>query len=106
MSKENNVNNNSKPWYEKLPHVYVILFIIIIIAAVLTYIIPSGSFDTITVDGREMIDPEGFHYTDVDPVSFFDVFRAPVYGLIDSAMIVFLVFILGGSIEIFEKPME
>lgn len=103
MSKEHNINNNSKPWYEKLPHVYVILFMIIIIAAALTYIIPSGAFDTITVDGREMIDPDGFHYTDVDPVSFFDIFRAPVYGLIDSAMIVFLVFILGGSIEIFEK---
>jgi uncharacterized ion transporter superfamily protein YfcC len=103
MATRSKGSTKDKRWYEKLPHVYVILFIIIVLAAVLTYVVPSGAFDTITVDGRQVVDPEGFHYTDVDPVSFFDIFRAPVYGLIDSAMIVFLIFILGGSIEIFDK---
>lgn len=103
MATQTKRDLTKKRWYERLPHVYVILFLIIVLAAGLTYVVPPGAFDTITVDGREMVDPDGFHYTDNKPVSFFDIFRAPVYGLIDSAMIVFLVFILGGSIEIFVK---
>ena len=33
-----------------IPHVYIILFIIILLATVLTYIVPAGQFDRETVD--------------------------------------------------------
>jgi len=46
----------------KMPHTYVILFVFIIAAAVLSWIIPAGQFETVMLNGREAIDPNAFHY--------------------------------------------
>ena len=34
-----------KKWYQKVPNAYVLLFYIIVLVAILTYIIPAGSFE-------------------------------------------------------------
>jgi len=55
----------------KIPHTYVIVFSIIIIAGVLTWLVPGGTFDrqTIMVNGieREIVVAESFHYTGNSP---------------------------------------
>ncbi|MFW6266636.1 MAG: hypothetical protein ACOC21_03610 [Halanaerobiales bacterium] len=35
---------NNKKWYERLPHPYVMLFLIIVFVTILTYIVPAGAF--------------------------------------------------------------
>lgn len=53
------------------------LFIIILIVAILTYIIPAGQYEYITDDqGRTMVDAESFEYTDQSPISPFRLFVA------------------------------
>ena len=39
----------------KIPHTYVILGMIIIIMAVLTWIVPAGEFDRITDEDRKSV---------------------------------------------------
>ena len=60
----------------KIPHTYAIIFYIIIIAAVLTWVIPGGEYiETVNVeDGIEKTEVE-FRYTDNQPQTW-QVFAA------------------------------
>ncbi len=86
----------------KVPHVYALLFIVIIGAAILTYIIPAGEYDRFTDEetGRTLVDPESFRFVDPEPVGFLDIFEAVQLGMIDAANIVFFIFIVGGAFGI------
>ena len=60
-----------------LPHIYVMIFIIICLMAVLTYVIPAGQYTRIPgPSGREMIDPNSYTRIEQHPVGIFDVFTA------------------------------
>ncbi|MTI46646.1 MAG: putative basic amino acid antiporter YfcC [Firmicutes bacterium] len=86
----------------KIPHTYVILFSVILIMAILTYIIPAGEFDRV-VDphtDRTVVDPASFHEVDQNPTSFFGLFKSIPNGLKDAAGIVFFIFIVGGAFQI------
>ena len=53
----------------QVPHVYALLVGLIILCAILTYIIPAGAYDMMTLeDGREVVNPETFHYIEQTPV--------------------------------------
>lgn len=56
-----------------IPHVYIILLIIILLATVLTYIVPAGQFDRETVDNVKMVIPGTYHRIDQTPVNLFDI---------------------------------
>ncbi|WP_242826488.1 YfcC family protein [Caldisalinibacter kiritimatiensis] len=85
----------------KVPHTYVILFSVIIVMAILTYIIPAGQFDRIEgPKGRTIVDPDSFHTVEQNPTTFFDLFKAVPNGMKDAAKIVFFIFIVGGSFQI------
>ncbi|MDI6706288.1 MAG: C4-dicarboxylate ABC transporter permease, partial [Bacillota bacterium] len=60
----------------KVPHTYVILFSIVLIAAIGTYLIPAGQFERVKDEatGRTVVDPASFHYVDKNPTKFFDLF--------------------------------
>lgn len=86
----------------KVPHTYVILFSVIIIMAILTYIIPAGEFDRVKDPntGRTVVDPASFHTVEQNPTKLFDLFKAVPKGMKDAASIVFFIFIVGGSFQI------
>ena len=56
-----------------LPHIFIILFGIVLVCAILTWIIPAGNFDRVDVDGREVVVPGTWHEVDASPVGFLDV---------------------------------
>ena len=62
----------------KLPHVFAILFCVLVVVAVLTYILPAGEFSTVvdSTTGREVIDPESYTVVESSPVGVMDVFSA------------------------------
>lgn len=78
----------------KIPHTYVILGIIIIIMAALTWIIPAGEFDRITdeASGRTMVVPGTFHEVDGKPVGLFRLLTLVQEAMIDSSGIIFFIF--------------
>ncbi len=54
--------NNNKPKKKLVvPDVYILLFMIILICVVLSYVIPAGTYDMMEVDGREVVDPDSYH---------------------------------------------
>jgi uncharacterized ion transporter superfamily protein YfcC len=89
-----------KGFIAKFPHALVLLFIVIVIAAIMSYVIPAGQFERVVVDGRTTVNPESFNYIERSPVGFFDIFRAIPQGLMGAGAIVFLILLVGGAVEV------
>ena len=92
----------------KLPHVFVILFFLVAVAAVLTWIIPAGEFDyeAVDVNGtvRNLVVPGSFHYVeDANPASVLDFFSSFHRGLISGADVMMLIFIVNGAFSMVIK---
>ncbi|MFJ7978119.1 YfcC family protein [Peribacillus sp. NPDC096379] len=79
---------------------FVLLFFVIVISAILTYIVPAGEFDRVEKDGRTLVVPDSFTLTESSPVGFFNIFTSIHSGMIDGAGIIFFVLIIGGAFGI------
>ena len=88
-----------------LPHVFIILFCIMVICAIATYIIPAGTFDYAeNADGRSVAVPGTWHAVDdATPVGPFRVFELVYEGMVNAADIAFLVFITYCSVTFIIK---
>jgi len=91
---------------KKIPHTYVIVFAIIVISAVLTWIVPGGMFDRhiVTVNGidRNVVIPGSFHQTGNNPQTW-QIFSALFDGFVDKADIIIFILIIGGSFWIMNE---
>ena len=100
MTKE--TKTPRKKW--EVPHTFLLIFIIIALCAVLTYIIPAGQYDMVeTESGSSVVDPNSFHYVDSNPTGLYDFFNAVPTGLVSMASLIFFVFICGGSFGIINE---
>ena len=87
----------------RMPHVYLILFTLLVIVTVLTYIIPAGTYDFVEVNGKNVIDAETFHYIEQTPVGLWDMILAIPQACVNNAMIIMCVFLISGAINIINK---
>lgn len=85
-----------------VPHVYILLLGLILICCILTYIVPAGQYDMMTVGTREVVDGTTFHTVDQSPVSLLGFLTAVPRGLQESAQIIFFIFIVGGSFAVLQ----
>lgn len=81
----------------RVPHTYVLLFSLLIIAAVSTHLIPAGEYNRFEKDGRQIVDPNSYHLVAPNPAGPDEVFMAFPNGLLEVAHIVFYIFIVGGA---------
>jgi uncharacterized ion transporter superfamily protein YfcC len=97
--------NTKRTW--ELPHTYVLLFVMIMLTAVLTWIVPSGAFER-----QELATAGGSVASTVVPGTFrpidkvtddrdlrqgpFDVLSAPAKGVVHAADVIAFVLLLGG----------
>ncbi len=99
----------------KVPHVYAIIFALMVIFAVLTWIVPSGSYQHQEVNGREVtvagtyeqsektyIDEETGDEVDLRQ-GVFDVLQAPTRGIQEAIEVVAFILIVGGSFQVITK---
>jgi uncharacterized ion transporter superfamily protein YfcC len=96
---------------KKIPHTYVIVFYIIIVAAILTWIIPGGEFErkTVEVNGqaRSVIIDHSFHYVDQE-FQTWQIFSALFKGFERQAGIIIFILMIGGAFWImnFSKAID
>ncbi|MBZ0215400.1 MAG: hypothetical protein K8F25_02505, partial [Fimbriimonadaceae bacterium] len=66
----------------RFPTAYSILFGLIVLMAILTWIVPAGQYDRVTNEalGREVAVPGTYKIVEAAPQSVFDIFFAPVNG--------------------------
>lgn len=86
-----------------VPHVYVILLTLILICSLMSYIVPAGQYDMMTVGTREVVDAATYHLVEPTPVTLMQMLSAVPRGMTQSAQIIFFIFIVGGAFAILEK---
>lgn len=86
-----------------MPDAFIIIFGIVILAALATYLIPAGTYEREVVNGINRVVPGSFHEVASNPASLMDIFYAIPIGLKESASIIFLIFMVGGAIAIYDK---
>ncbi|GGB52859.1 C4-dicarboxylate ABC transporter [Lentibacillus populi] len=85
----------------EFPHVFAILFALIIITAVLSYVIPAGEYEREVNEAGETVVVDGtYHTVDSNPVGFLGIFEAVHKGMVEGAGIIFFIFIVGGAFGI------
>ncbi len=98
-----------KKVFKQFPNAYVILFFIIILASLLTYIVPSGEFDRVAVEysSKLAVVPGSYHVIEKTPdmvvTPWWDMFVAIPKGLTSAGIIMMVVFLSGGMFEIFAE---
>lgn len=77
-----------------IPHTYVILGMIILLATVLTWIVPAGEFDRAVDEsiGRTLLVPGSYHSVESNPVGLFRLLCLVQQGMVDSSGIIFFIF--------------
>ncbi|WP_026966042.1 YfcC family protein [Algoriphagus terrigena] len=87
------------------PHPLVILLSIVLLAALSTFVIPSGTFDRILDEnsGREIVVPGSFHPTEDKNVNLYDTLLAIPEGIIAGVDIIVLILLIGGAFYVVEK---
>jgi uncharacterized ion transporter superfamily protein YfcC len=89
----------------KVPHTLVLLFILMAFALVLTWLIPSGEFQTeVNEQGIEVVLPDSFTEADekeyLSPLALFTVVPR---AFADAQGIIFFVLIIGGALAVVRK---
>lgn len=103
QSSDSQQNSEVKKGFN-MPHVYVILFTLSAIAAVMTYFVPAGEFERVPgPEGRTTIDPSSYEQIQQTPVGITEFITAIPKGLIDAGAIVFFTFIIGGLFVVIRK---
>lgn len=94
-------NTKTKKKGFTMPNNYVVIFAIILLAAVMTYIIPAGMYDRVENDEGRMVVVDGsFHYVEQSPVSPFGIFEAISTGFTEVADIMFFIIFAYGWISV------
>ena len=85
-----------------------ILFVLMMIAGILTLILPAGGYTRLEVDGRETIDPASFQYTERPDYPIWRWFLAPIEVLgsesgLTVVVIIIVLFFAGGAFAVMDK---
>ena len=92
--------------FKKVPHTYVIIFFILVVAAITTWVVPGGEYNrqTVTVEGaqRSVIVEGSFHRVKNNPQTW-QVFAALFKGFEKQSGIIVFILMIGGAFWIMNK---
>ena len=76
-----------------LPSTPVLLFLIIVVIMILTYIIPAGTYERVfdEASGRNVVDPASFQYVEQSPVNPWKMFVSIPDAFVEVGNIIFLI---------------
>ena len=87
----------------KVPNSFVIVMCILLFVAALTYIIPAGQYDMVSIPGsdRLVVDPASFHFIGQTPTTLTQLMLAIPRGLVGTASLIFPFLVVGGCFQFF-----
>lgn len=107
MFKEKSIKTTQKrrPFIDweniKVPHTYVIIFTILLVGALMTYLLPAGEYTMVEgPGGRKIVDPDSYHFVESSRAGLRDILNAVPAGMNRTSTLIFFVFIMGGSFQI------
>ncbi len=96
-----------KPKSIRLPHTLILIYIMVVLTVIATWIIPGGEYKRVEkqVDKKIMMVPVpgSYHRTESRPQDLAGLFVSPARGFVDAAGIIIIVFICGGAISVIQR---
>ncbi len=89
-------------WYDYLPHPVVMLLGILTAVALLSYLLPAGTFERVVTDGRSRVVPGTYQVVASTPVTLLGLLRALPRGFAAAAPVVYVILASGimfGALE-------
>jgi len=90
-------------FFRRIPHAITMLFGVIILATLLTYILPAGTYERVLVDGRSTVVPNSYKTIPSTPIGLLGMFKSIPLGFMAAAEIIFVVFAGGIMFGFMEK---
>lgn len=85
----------------KIPHTLVLMFIMMMVALVLTWILPTGAYDRVVEDGRTVVQPGSYEVlADAPKLSPLRLLTVIPEALASAQDVIFFVFLIGGVLGI------
>ena len=86
-----------------MPSAYTILFAIIVVVAILTWIVPAGQYDMTELNGKEVPVPGTYQQVENTPQGIFDIITSPAKGFADAVDVALFILIIGGFLGVVMK---
>jgi uncharacterized ion transporter superfamily protein YfcC len=86
-----------------MPNTFVLLFSILALIALATWLVPGGKYETHLVNGKQLVDPTTFHYVASAPQGLVALMKAPIKGFVEAAQIIGFVLIVGGAFAVVQR---
>ncbi|MFT4686269.1 MAG: putative ion transporter superfamily protein YfcC [Neolewinella sp.] len=77
-------------WYSRIPSPLIMLFLIILVVAAMTWLLPAGLYERIEVNGRLRVVPGSYGEVESTPLSIFEVFKTFPDGYKRATPIIFI----------------
>ena len=87
----------------EMPSTCALLFMLTIFAAVLTWIIPAGEFDTEKVGNTTRVIAGTYHTIEQSPQGIWDILTATVTGFQNSAVLLVMIMFIGAAVHLLQK---
>jgi uncharacterized ion transporter superfamily protein YfcC len=86
----------------RVPHPWVLLFGLVVAAALATWLLPAGEYERRAEAGRTVVDPASYRELPRQPAGVREVLLAFPRGLAATAPIVFYIFLIGGTFGVLQ----
>ncbi len=80
----------------------VMIFVMVVVVAILTWIVPGGEYQREVRDGRTLVIAESFKFVDSQPQGIGAILQAPIKGFIQAVQIIVFCFVIGGVFSIIQ----
>jgi len=88
----------------KVPHVFIILAILVILATIATWVLPAGNFDrVVNEEDREVVVPGSYKTAESSPVGFFDFLISFYDGIVEASDVIAFILLVSGAFAIVRK---
>lgn len=88
----------------KIPSSYVIIMLIVVLVAVLSWVLPGGAYDCVDPTASKLEPIAGtFHHVDSNPQGLGSIIMAPIKGFMDSVDIILYTLVIGGYLAVVMK---
>jgi uncharacterized ion transporter superfamily protein YfcC len=87
----------------RLPHTLVLIYAMVILTVVATWIVPAGQYQRVEKDGRTIPVAGTFALSSRSPQGLGALFVSPVRGFVEAAAIIAVVFVVGGAFSIIQR---
>ena len=102
-SEINSTGFDKNSLFRRIPHAITLIFCIILLVTLATYILPAGNYERIELNGRSTVVPDSYQIVSSTPVNIFQMFVAIPLGFKAAVEIIFIVLAGGIMFRFMEK---